>query len=133
MHDFLVGWLFLFLLVLLILTWAHNRQMLWSRLQEHWFWLPGHVRRDLLRLYLVITVLWVAWYAPQIYAATQGHYYYWRYVSPLFWRMLIWPVGAPILLFVGIWIIAGFSRTVTENEKAHDEDGTARDDASRTG
>jgi hypothetical protein len=90
-----------------------------------WFWkwfgatLPEHLRRGLLRIYIVISAPWVAWYGYQIYDFIQRHHYWrWRNISHAFWSLLIAPVGGPILLLAIVWVLAGFRKsTSSSNER----------------
>lgn len=83
----------------------------WKR---YWLDMPAHFRSGLVRLYVVVVVPWVAFYAYQIYSAVTRS----RYISHeqeairAFWLMLLLPVGAPILFVVIAWVLAGF-RTST--------------------
>ena len=94
-----------------------------------WFWkwfgaaLPEHLRRGLLRVYIVITAPWVAWYGYQIYDFIQRHrYWHWRDISHAFWSLLIAPVGGPILLLAIVWVLAGFRRSTSNpNERPAQE------------
>jgi hypothetical protein len=75
----------------------------------------SHVRRGLLRLYLVVAVPWVAWFGYQLIDALRYHP---RYVSGAFWSLLIVPIGAPLIFVIVVWVLAGFQRSLPENRKA---------------
>jgi hypothetical protein len=79
-----------------------RRRVLWHRLDIPT--LPRHVQRGLLRLYLVITVPWVAWFGYYILVALDRD----DPVSGAVWSLLIVPVGGPLLYLVACWVIAGF-------------------------
>ena len=72
--------------------------------------LPEHLRRGLLRLYVVVSVPWVAWFGFQLLEHLQ-HYYYSssRYTADVFWLLLV--PGGPILFLVIIWVVAGFRKS----------------------
>jgi hypothetical protein len=66
---------------------------------------PRHIRRGLIRLYLVVAIPWIAWFGYKAYldfpnAASE------RAILAL----PVVPVGAPILYFVVLWIAAGFRK-----------------------
>jgi hypothetical protein len=80
--------------------------------EPRWLDLPKNIRRGLTRVYLVVTVPWVAWYGYQILDASQhSSYAAQRAISHAFWSMLIVPVGGPILLLVVLWVLAGFRKS----------------------
>jgi hypothetical protein len=83
---------------------------------EKWRGLPGHLRRGLLRIYIAITVPWVAWFGYHIFETLQRHRYgsIWHHVSAAFWSMLIVPVGAPILFLVAVWVLDGFRKSAPD-------------------
>jgi hypothetical protein len=83
-----------------------------KRLHKKWRSIPAHIRKGLLRLYIVVTLLWIGWYGSQIVAVLNSHSYgpVWRYVSRLFWMLLLVPIGGPILLFILIWVSEGFRK-----------------------
>jgi hypothetical protein len=88
-----------------------------------WFELRENVRTGLLRLYLVATVPWVAWYGYQIYEFINGHYYWhWHDISHSFWSLLIIPIGSPVSLALLLWVVEGFRKSVaSEKLKVSDE------------
>jgi uncharacterized membrane protein YhaH (DUF805 family) len=89
----------------LLLVWA------WQRYVEvHWLKLPEHLRRGLLRLYLVVAVPWVGWIGFQILINGPR----WRYLSNAFWSLLVVPVGGPVLVLVILWVFAGFRKPSIE-------------------
>ena len=80
----------------------------------HWLSLPAQMRRGLFRAYLVFAVPWSAWYGYQIYAFASDHYQFWsEEISYLFWTLLIVPVGAPICFMALLWVLAGFSDSLS--------------------
>jgi hypothetical protein len=84
---------------------------MWKSLHEKWRGLPAHIRNGSLRLYLVICALCVVWFGYKILNVFERHSYYgpkWEDVVPLFWALLLVPVGGPILFFAAIWILEGF-------------------------
>ena len=71
-----------------------------------WLRLPEHVRRGLTRLYLVVSVPWVAWFGYGLFDAfQQGDD---DLASNAFWSLLIVPIGAPIVAFAVLWVVVGF-------------------------
>jgi hypothetical protein len=77
----------------------------------HWSRLPEHLRRGLLRLYVVVSVPWVAWFGYQLLDHLQRPYYSRsRHAADAFWSLLVVPIGGPILLLVIVWVVAGFRR-----------------------
>jgi hypothetical protein len=78
----------------------------------YWLKTPEHIRRGLLRLYLVLSVPWVAWFALQVLINGPR----WRYLSHAFLSLLIVPIGAPIAFFVISWVIAGFQKSRTSSK-----------------
>jgi hypothetical protein len=90
-----------------------RKMMLWSRL-------PEHLRRGLLRLYVVVTVPWVAWFGYQLLDHLQRPYYSRsRHAAETFWSLLLVPIGGPILLLVIVWVVAGFRKSALGVDKAH--------------
>jgi hypothetical protein len=65
---------------------------------------PRHIRRGLIRLYLVVAVPWIAWFGYKTYTST----YRSREFAIL--ALPVVPVGALILYFVVLWIAAGFHK-----------------------
>jgi hypothetical protein len=101
----------LVLLALLTLLFLVGAASLWKRRRVLWYrldipTLPRHVQRGLLRLYLVITVPWVAWFGYYILVALNRY----RSVSGAVWSLLIVPIGGPLLYLVACWVIAGFRK-----------------------
>ena len=87
--------------------------------EPHWMRLPEHLRKGLWRLYIAVTVPWVAWFAYQILEGFRRPYYLQsRYVMPAFWSLLIVPIGAPILFLVIAWVVAGFQKSAPSTEAA---------------
>ena len=73
--------------------------------------LPDHLRRGLLRLYVVVSVPWVAWFGFQLLEHLQHSYYSSsRYAADAFWLLLV-PIGGPILFLVIAWVVAGFRKS----------------------
>jgi hypothetical protein len=90
------------------------------KIMAHWWRLPEHLRRGLLRLYVVVSVPWVAWFGYQFLDHLQRPYYSRsRHAAEVFWWLLLVPVGGPILLLVIAWVIAGFQRRALGVDKAH--------------
>jgi uncharacterized membrane protein YhaH (DUF805 family) len=88
---------------------------LWqAQANSYWLKVPQHLRRGLLRLYLVLSVPWVAWFALQILANGPR----WRNLSHAFLLLLIVPIGEPVVLFVISWVVAGFQKTGTTFENS---------------
>ena len=88
-----------------------------------WLKLPAHLRRGFLRLYVAVSVPWVAWFGYQILDALQrgtygpgGHS-----VSGAFWSLLIVPVGGPILFWAIVWVLAGFRKLEANRSAARSE------------
>jgi hypothetical protein len=78
----------------------------------HWSRLPEHLRRGLLRLYVVVSVPWVAWFGYQLLDHLQRPYYSRsRHAAAAFWSLLVVPVGGPILFLVIAWVIGGFRKS----------------------
>ncbi len=93
-----------------------------NKLRSYIVKLPAHIRKGLLRLYIGVSSLWVAWFCYQIFVIVNSHHYapVWRLISGQFWAMLLVPVGSPILFFIALWIYEGF-------RKPHIEIGNLRD------
>jgi len=73
--------------------------------------LPEHLRRGLLRLYVVVSVPWVAWFGYQLLDHLQRPYYSRaRHAAEAFWWLLMVPIGGPILFLVIAWVVAGFRK-----------------------
>jgi hypothetical protein len=66
---------------------------------------PHRIRRGLIRLYILVTVPWVAWFYYMAYR---------HFPSAASERAILWlpvvPVGALIMYFVVLWIAAGFRK-----------------------
>jgi hypothetical protein len=73
-----------------------------------WLSLSEHVRRGLTRLYLVVSVPWVAWFGHLLFDALQQDDQ--DLASDAFWFLLIVPIGVPIVGFAVLWVIAGFRK-----------------------
>jgi len=90
------------------------------KMMVHWRGLPQHLRRGLLRLYVVASVPWVAWFGYQLLDHLQRPYYSRsRHAAEAFWWLLLVPVCSPILLLVIAWVIAGFRKSALGVDKAH--------------
>ena len=101
-----------------IWIWRRYANWVWQRhVRGRWLGLPVHLRRGLQRLYLVISVPWVAWFGYRLLDAGSLHYWRWPYISRDLWLLLIVPVGGPILLIVIIWVIEGFQKSGWQVEK----------------
>lgn len=79
---------------------------MWKPFREKWHSVPPHIRKGLLRLYIVVSPLWVVWFGYQIIVVGPV----WRYISRLFWTLLFMPLGSPILFFIVVWIFEGFRK-----------------------
>ena len=80
--------------------------------------LPEHLRRGLLRLYVVVSVPWVIGFGIPFLEHLQHSYYSSsRYAADAFWLLLL-PVGGPILFLIIAWVVAGFRKSPLENAKA---------------
>jgi hypothetical protein len=89
----------------------------WEFIGSYWHGLPVHLRRGMTRLYLVVSVPWVAWYGYQLIDATQHDYYISRRVIPhAFWLLVSVPIGGPILLVVIVWVLNGFRASPNTSE-----------------
>ena len=71
--------------------------------------LPLHLRRGLLRIYIAVSVPWVAFFGYQFLDALQRPYQH--HVAGALWSLLIVPVGGPISLLVIMWVLAGFRKS----------------------
>ena len=93
------------------------------KIMAHWWRLPEHLRRGLLRLYVVVSVPWVAWFGYQFLDHLQRPYYSRsRHAAEVFWWLLLVPVGGPILFLVIAWVIAGFrKKTALRVDKATED------------
>lgn len=67
-----------------------------------------HLRRGLLRIYIAVSVPWIA-FGYRFLDALQHPYQ--RRAPGAFWSLLLVPVGGPILLLVIMWVLAGFRRS----------------------
>ncbi|SRR6266404_4354667 len=77
--------------------------------------LPLHLRRGLLRIYIAVTVPWIAFFGYRFLDALQHPYQH--HASGAFWSLLMVPVGGPISLLVIMWVLAGFRKSErTESE-----------------
>jgi hypothetical protein len=94
--------------------------LIWERFgQRHWLRLSEHLRRGITRLYLVVTVPWVAWYGYKVYdALQQDGYETTPEVSGAFWSLLIVPIGGPVLFLVVVWVVAGFQKSKPERPQS---------------
>lgn len=101
--------------------------LIWKRFSSpYWTKLPEHLRTGFLRLYIAVSVPWLMWFGYRAYDSTQRRLYYWPDVAAAGWWVLIWPVGAPILVLVVLWVTAGFQGPARESNK----DSTAPEPAS---
>jgi uncharacterized membrane protein YhaH (DUF805 family) len=90
-----------------------------QKIVAHWRELPDHVRRGLLRLYVVVSVAWVAWFGSQLLYALND--YDPDGAAEAFWWLLLVPVGVPILFLVIGWVVAGFRKTELGVDKAPED------------
>lgn len=89
---------------------------MWKAFHEKWRSVPAHIPKGSLRLYIVVSSLWVVLFGLRIVDVANNHPYgsAWRYISGLFWSLLFVPIGGPILFFIGIWIFEGFRKPQIE-------------------
>jgi hypothetical protein len=81
--------------------------------------IPLKVRRGLWRVYIVITVPWVAFFGVQYLDKLKRHHFYLRDVfSREFWILAVVPLGGPLLFLIIAWIIAGFRDPVPDASAA---------------
>jgi len=66
---------------------------------------PRHIRRGLIRLYILVAVPWIAWFGYMAYAKFPGAAF-----ERAILALPVVPVGALILYFVVLWIAAGFRK-----------------------
>jgi len=85
---------------------------------------PLHLRRGLLRIYIAVTVPWIAFFGYRFLDALQHPYLH--HASGAFWSLLMVPVGGPILLLVIMWVLTGFRKS---EQTASDAKTSARGDA----
>src|SRR6266700_7132525 len=71
--------------------------------------LPLHLRRGLLRIYIAVSLPWVAFFGYQFLDALQRPYQH--HAAGAYWSLLIVPVGGPISLLVIMWVLAGFRKS----------------------
>jgi hypothetical protein len=85
---------------------------MWKSFGEKWRTVPAHIRTGLIRLYIVVSALWVVWFGYQIIVVLNNHPYgqVWRYILRPLWTLLFVPIGGPILFFIGMWIVEGFRK-----------------------
>src|SRR5262245_49754425 len=83
--------------------------LIWNHYGEIFPRVPRHVRRGLIRLYLVVAIPWIAWF---------GYMTYRHFPDASSERAIlalpVVPVGAPILYFLVLWIAAGFRKRVED-------------------
>jgi hypothetical protein len=79
-------------------------------LREKWRSVPAHIRKGLVRLYIVASSLWVLWSGSQILVFLNTYPYRPGHFSSLFWTLLFVPIGGPILFVLAFWIFEGFRR-----------------------
>ena len=92
--------------------------LIWERFgQAHWLRLPENLRRGIARLYLVVTVPWVAWYIYQIFDAGSHYDFEDEELYHAFWSLLIVPIGGPTLFAIIVWIVIGFQGTEARNKE----------------
>lgn len=76
-----------------------------------WAALPSNARKGLLRLYIAVSLPWVAWFGYQVVSnadrATYSSSARQHITASVFLSLLV-PIGAPILLRVVAWIVQGF-------------------------
>jgi len=104
---FLIGWA-------LIRIWEEIHHSVTTAIygKVHWLnSLPLHLRRGLLRLYIAVSVPWIAFFGYRFLDALQYHYRHQPDPAEAFLYLLIVPVGGPILLLVIMWVRAGFNNS----------------------
>jgi hypothetical protein len=93
----------------------------WTLGRAHWLNLPEHQRQGFLRLYAAIAVPWTIWYGYQLRNAIDRYYSYSdRHVAEAFRLLLLVPIGAPIALVLGAWVIRGFQKSASGSEAKKD-------------
>jgi hypothetical protein len=90
------------LLVGFVFTWVWQ-----AHANVYWLRVPQHIRRGLLRLYLVLSVPWAGWFALQILVNGPR----WRHFPHALLSLLIVPVGAPVASFLIYWVVVGFQKS----------------------
>ena len=90
-----------------------------QKIVAHWSRLPEHLRRGLLRLYVAVSVPWVAWFGYQLLYALND--YDQDEAANAFWWLLVVPVGSPILFLVIAWVVTGFRKRKLGVDKAPDD------------
>jgi hypothetical protein len=84
-----------------------------------WLKLSEHVRRGLTRLYLVVSVPWIAWFGYLLFDALQQDDQ--DLASDAFWFLLIVPIGFPILGAAILWVIVGFRKTEPIKQRSKED------------
>jgi hypothetical protein len=79
---------------------------------------PLRLRRGLLRLYVAVTVPWVAWFGYHILDALNRHRSQ-HYVADTVWALLMVPIGGPVLFLVIVWVVAGFRKPAIREADYH--------------
>jgi hypothetical protein len=82
----------------------------WQRnVRDRWLEIPHHIRRGVTRLYLVITVPWVAWFGFRVIIALQTRREW--LVPDLILSLLLLPIALALLISAIIWVALGFQRS----------------------
>jgi hypothetical protein len=71
-----------------------------------WLKTPEHIRSGLVRLYIAVSVPWVAWFGYHLLDALRRDNQ--RLIADAFWELLFIPVGFPIVTVVILWVVGGF-------------------------
>jgi hypothetical protein len=101
------------------------------KIMAHWRELPEHLRRGLLRLYVVVSVPWVVWFGYQLLDHLHRPYFSRsRHAAEAFWWLLLVPVGGPILLLVIAWVVAGFQKKPLGVDEATEDKAAPQSDSS---
>jgi hypothetical protein len=107
-QDFFIFSLITIILLLIGLRVAPT----WEFFVSYWFRLSDHLRTGLTRLYLLVSVPWIAWFGYRLldalYLTHAGFDARWRSASDALWLLVTVPIGAPIVMIGVLWVIAGF-------------------------
>jgi hypothetical protein len=79
-------------------------------LREKWRSVPAHIRKGLVRLYIVASSLWVVWFGSQILILLNDYPYHSARLPSLFLALLVLPIGGPMLFALAFWIFEGFRK-----------------------
>jgi hypothetical protein len=93
--------IFLFLGAAIAFVWKHYSETIIRYFPR----VPRHIRRGLIRLYLVVAIPWIAWFGYMTY-----HHFPEAASERAVLALPVVPVGAPILYFLVLWIAGGFRK-----------------------